>query len=94
MAHAYRAIAGVLAAAAVARGSITVSWNTHRVPAPLVTTSSRVSVSERTGMVRSVHGTHVLLRLSDGTTRLFIATPEQAKLLQGLVGTQIQFRTP
>jgi hypothetical protein len=70
-----------------------ISWNTKQpaarasaAPAPAANAPVQM------GTVLGVHGTHVVLRLPDGSTRLFVAPPDQAKLLQGLIGMAIQFR--
>lgn len=78
----------VLALALVtARASVTVSWNTRpaAVPAPAV---------PHKGVVTAVQGTRVIIRMADGTTRVFTASVAQATELRRLVGTAVQFRTP
>ncbi len=90
MAHLCRALYAIALAAVTARAGLTVTWNT-RPPAP----SARAAVSAavvRTGTVSAVHGTRVVLHLNDGSTRVFLATPEEARELQGLVGTVIRYR--
>lgn len=76
------ALMACLATVVAANASVTVQWNTHApIPPP-----------PRTAVVSSVQGTHVVLRLQDGTLRAFDATPAQAKLLRGLVGSAIRYR--
>lgn len=78
--------------AVAAHASISISWNTApATPAPAASSSP---APVRTGTVLGVHGTHVVLRLPDGTIRIFAASAEQAKLLQGLIGQQIRFQSP
>ncbi len=90
MVQACRTLAALAFAVVVARSSVTVSWNSHPSPAGVPgQTAPRV----RTALVISVRGTHVLLRLNDGTTRAFIATPQQAHELERLVGTAIRFQS-
>lgn len=89
MAHWCRLFSRLVAAVAIARAGLTVTWNTQRPPqaravaAPAPTESARVT---------AVQGTHVLVRLRDGSTRAYEAAPAQARLLQDLIGTVIQFR--
>lgn len=70
-----------------AQAAVTVSWNTR---SPAQATSGDAPV--RTATVLHVSGTHVLLRMSDGTTRIYLATPQQAHELEQLVGSAVQFR--
>jgi hypothetical protein len=77
-----RALAVCLAAVAVAHASVTVQWNT-RAASP---------ASSRTAVVCAVNGTRVVLHLSDGTSRTYTATPAQAKMLRGLIGSTIRYR--
>lgn len=88
MAHWCRAALLLIAATVVARSSVTISWNTRTA----AQTRSQSSAPVVTATVVRVSGTHVVLRLGDGTTRLFIATPDQARTLEHLTGTAIQFR--
>lgn len=76
-------------AVAIARGSVTVSWNTHPKPQPSPAAAQKPTESAR---VTAVQGTHIVLRLRDGSTRTYVASPAQARLLQGLIGTVITFR--
>ena len=71
-----------------AHASVTISWNTH------ASSRAAAGASEvtQTAVVRSVNGTHVLMRLPDGTTRIYVATPAQARILQRLAGTAVEFR--
>lgn len=78
--------------AAAAHASITISWNTARVSPTAAAIATPAPV--RSGTVLGVHGTHVVVRLPDGTVHIFAASPQQAKLLQGLVGQQIRFQNP
>ncbi|HET6896105.1 MAG TPA: hypothetical protein VFH72_12050 [Candidatus Baltobacteraceae bacterium] len=84
MARWCRAFVQFAFALVLAHGSVTIRWNAS-APAPS-------AGPPRNGVVSAVHGTRVLLRLTDGTSRVFIATPAQARQLQRLVGTAIQFR--
>jgi len=88
MARLCRAVVQIVFAVVVAHGSVTISWNTHR-PAPAPAAAPEQT---RTAVVSSVRGTHVVLRLADGTSRVYLAPPAQARALQRLVGTAIQFR--
>lgn len=88
MAHWCRAAFLLIAATVVARSSVTISWNTRSVAETHVASDAPVL----TATVVRVNGTHVVLRFADGTTRLFIATPDQARALERLTGTAIQFR--
>lgn len=89
MAHLCRALGALVFAVVVAHGSVTIRWNAQRPqPAPTAGTA-RV----QTALVSAVRGTHVVLRLPDGTSRVYIATASQARALQQLVGTAIQFRS-
>lgn len=88
MARLCRAVLQLVLAVVVARGSVTISWNAHH-PRPAVTAGPS---GAQTAFVSAVHGTHVVLRLADGTSRVYIATPAQARALAQLVGTAIQFR--
>jgi len=88
MARWCRAFVQLIFALVVAHGSVTIRWNTS-VPAPKPSPSASPVQS---AVVSAVRGTHVLLRLTDGTSRVFVATPSQARELQRLVGTAIQFR--
>lgn len=54
------------------------SWNTHPSPQPGA----------------AVQGTHVFVRLHDGSTHRYVTTPAEARLLQSLIGTVIRFRVP
>jgi len=67
-----------------AHASVTIQWNVRAAatPAPV-----------QTAIVRAVNGTHVIVRLADGTTHVYVATPQQARLLRHLVGTAIEFRS-
>lgn len=95
MAQVCRALLTLAFAVVVARSSMTVSWNTHRAPSAGAAGPAAVKTAAvKTAAVVSVRGTHVLLRLRDGTAHAFIATPAQARMLQRLIGTVIQFRTP
>jgi hypothetical protein len=67
-----------------AHASVTITWNT-RAP------SGSPAATQR-AVVRAVNGTRVIMRLPDGTTRIYIATPEQAHMLQRLVGAAVEFR--
>ena len=72
-----------------AQAGVTVSWNTQSVvSAPAQAGNSPV----QTATVVHVTGTHILLRMSDGTLRVLLATPQQARELGQLVGTAVQFR--
>lgn len=85
-----RAFGLLVFAGAVAQSSVTITWNTRAAtPAPSPSAGSSATQMAR---VAAVHGTHVVLRMSDGTTRLLIATPAQARELEHLVGTAIRFR--
>ena len=86
MARWCRAFVQFVFAIVLAHGSVTIRWNAS-APSPAPSPSAL-----RNAVVSAVHGTHVLLRLTDGTSRVFIATPAQARQLQRLVGTAIQFR--
>lgn len=66
----------------VARASVTITWNTPRT----------ASAAVREAKVLAVSGTHVLLRLDDGTTHRYTATPEQARALRARIGSSIAFR--
>ena len=88
MARWCRAFVQFVFALVLAHGSVTIRWNVS-APSPAPSPSAGPL---RNGVVSAVHGTHVLLRLTDGTSRVFIATPAQARQLQRLVGTAIQFR--
>lgn len=78
MARWCRVFFGFVLAVVIARGSITVSWNTHPSPQPGA----------------AVQGTHVFVRLHDGSTHRYVTTPAEARLLQSLIGTVIRFRVP
>jgi hypothetical protein len=71
-----------------AHTSVTISWN-MRAPSRGPATSANVT---QTAIVRAVNGTRVLMRLPDGTTHIYVATPHQAQMLQRLVGTAVEFR--
>lgn len=85
------ALSRLVLAGAVAHASLTVTWNTHSpnsaAPAPVAASSG-----VRSAVVISVTGNRVILRLQGGTLARFTSTPEQARALQHLVGTAIQFR--
>jgi hypothetical protein len=68
--------------AAHASASITISWNTKAKPTPAPSHAP----------VASVHGTTVTGRLSDGTTRRYVASTQEAAVLRALVGQTIAFR--
>lgn len=88
MAHACRVLAVLLLAVVVARASVTVTWNTH---APHVAGTSQQTAAQNARVIR-VDGTRVLLELPDGSTRNYTTTPQQARMLRGLIGTRIEFR--
>jgi hypothetical protein len=71
-----------------AQAAVTVSWNTQSVSAP----APAGNVPVQTATVVHVTGTHVLLRMSDGTTRVFLASAQQAHELGQLVGSAVRFR--
>jgi hypothetical protein len=75
-----------------AHASVTISWNTKQPAAAPAPPNTKLAGPVQSGVVLGVHGTHVVLRMQDGTTRLFVAPPRQAKILHGLVGSAIQFR--
>jgi hypothetical protein len=81
MVHWIRALAAGLALAVVTHASMTIRWNTAPARA-----------AAQTAVVSSVHGTHVVLRLQDGSLRAYSATPAQARMLRALVGSTIHFR--
>ena len=71
------------------QAAVTVSWNTQPVvSAPAPAGDSPVKKAK----VVHVSGTRVLLRTSDGVTRIYLATPQQAHELAQLVGSAVQFR--
>jgi hypothetical protein len=67
-----------------AHASVTIQWNvrTPATPRPA-----------QTAIVRSVSGTRVVMRLADGTTHVYIATPQEARVLRHLIGSVIEFRS-
>jgi hypothetical protein len=65
-----------------AHASVTIQWNVRAPATPR---------AAQTAVVRSVNGTHVVMRFADGTTRVYIASPQQARMLRHLVGTAIEF---
>lgn len=71
-----------------AHANVTITWNTR----PAIHIAAASTPAPQTAILRAVHGTHVLVRLPDGTTHAFIASPQQAKLLEPLVGSAIQYR--
>jgi hypothetical protein len=89
VAPSYRAAFALIVAVLVVQSGVTVGWNTRSVaPARPEVAGSAV----QTATVVHVTGTHVLLRMNDGTTRVFIATPQQAHELEHLVGAAVRFR--
>jgi hypothetical protein len=74
--------------AVTAHASVTISWNVHRSAAARTEGAASAEIAR----VVAVHGTHVVLRLHDGTTHEYLASPQQARTLEGLVGTAIRFR--
>ncbi|HET9095263.1 MAG TPA: hypothetical protein VFN37_01265 [Candidatus Baltobacteraceae bacterium] len=91
MAQWCRVFCGLLFAATLAQGSVTVSWNTRPSPRP---SSAPARTPIQSGRVAAVEGTRVLVRLRDGSVRTYVATPAQTRLLRGLVGSVIRFRVP
>lgn len=85
-----RAVLSIVVALAVARATVTVSWNTAGADAAKRATPQ---AAIQTAIVTAVRGTHVLLRTAGGQTREYIATKQQAQMLQHLLGTAIQFRS-
>ncbi len=79
--------------AVAAQASVTISWNTVQ-PSPAPAQRIAAAGTVRTGVVLGVHGTRVVVRLTDGTVHIFTAPADQARILQGLVGRQIQFASP
>jgi hypothetical protein len=79
-----RLLVACLATLVVAHASVTIRWNTRAPqadpPAP------------QTAVVSAVRGTHVVLRMHDGSLRAYTATPAQAKILQALIGTVVRYR--
>jgi hypothetical protein len=69
----------------IAHAAVTVSWNAG-APAPAAT------AAPQSGIVTLVNGTHVRLRLPDGTVHEYVATPDEARALRALVGRTILFR--
>jgi hypothetical protein len=89
MAHACRVLLLFLLASVSSQGAITVTWNTQPSPEP----STRPGVAAvQPAQVVAVNGARVVVRLSDGTTRTYLATPAQARELRELIGTIIHFR--
>lgn len=81
---------GAVFALAAARASVTVSWNVAaHAPA-----QRSVSAAVRTAVVERVRGNELLLRLRGGVARTYVTTPQQARLLEKMLGETIRFRAP
>jgi len=65
-----------------ASASVTISWNTSAKPAP----------APQHATVTAVDGSRVTVRLQDGSTRRYLATPQEAAVLRRLIGRTIAFR--
>jgi hypothetical protein len=67
-----------------ARASVVITWNTG---------AAAVQPAIQYGTLTAITGTHLVVRLSDGTYRRYTASAAEAAALRGLIGKTIAFRT-